>query len=290
MSTPTTLTLPAPAKLNLFLHINGRRDDGYHELQTLFQFLDYSDSLTFTPRNDGIISLRGMDELPAADNLITRAARQLQQTSGRAVHDQRGADIRIEKRLPTGGGLGGGSSNAATTLVALNRLWELNLSRSQLADIGLSLGADVPVFVQGHAAWAEGVGEQLTPAEPAEPWYLVLHPDCEISTGQVFGHPDLTRGTPKRKIRTAFEGNRSDFRNDCGAVVRLLYPKVDEALTWLEHYGEARLTGTGACVFCPFETQSAAITAYEEKPSGINGFIARGRNRSPLYTQLGELD
>jgi 4-diphosphocytidyl-2C-methyl-D-erythritol kinase len=174
--------------------------------------------------------------------------------------------------------------------VALNRLWGLNLSRAQLAGIGLSLGADVPVFVHGHAAWAEGIGEQLTPVEPAERWYLVLHPDCEISTGQVFGHPDLTRNTPERRIRTAFEGNGSDFRNDCEAVVRLLYPKVDKALTWLEHYGEARLTGTGACVFCPFETQSAAITAYEEKPSGINGFIARGRNRSPLYTQLGELD
>ena len=288
MTTPGSLTLPAPAKLNLFLHITGRRSDGYHELQTLFQFLDYCDTLTFSPRNDGRIAVRGMDELPTADNLITRAARKLQDRH--AGDGQPGVDIRVDKRLPTGGGLGGGSSNAATTLVALNQLWGLGLSRGQLADTGLSLGADVPVFVHGHAAWAEGVGEQLTPVEPAEPWYLVLHPNCEISTGQVFGHPDLTRDTPKRRIRTAFEGSGNDFRNDCEAVVRLLYPKVDHALTWLQQYGEARLTGTGACVFCPFETQSAAITAYEEKPSGINGFIARGRNRSPLYTQLGELD
>ncbi|TDT38452.1 4-diphosphocytidyl-2-C-methyl-D-erythritol kinase [Halospina denitrificans] len=290
MSTPATLTLPAPAKLNLFLHITGRRNDGYHELQTLFQFLDYSDSLTFTARDDGEVSLSGMGELPAADNLITRAAHRLQQSGAPGGQSHPGADIRIEKHLPSGGGLGGGSSNAATTLVALNRLWGLNLSRTQLADIGLSLGADVPVFIHGHAAWAEGIGEQLTSVEPAEPWYLVLHPDCEISTGEVFGHSDLTRNTPKRRIRTAFEGSGSGFRNDCEAVVRLLYPEVDKALAWLQHYGEARLTGTGACVFCPFETQSAAITAYEEKPSGINGFIARGRNRSPLYTQLGELD
>lgn len=284
MNTP--FTLPAPAKLNLFLHITGRRRDGYHELQTLFQFLDIADQLTFTPRNDGQISLRGMDQLPHDDNLILHAARALKGSARNGA----GVDIRIDKQLPMGGGLGGGSSNAATTLVALNRLWQLNLSTDQLAATGLSLGADVPVFVHGEAAWAEGIGEILTRAEPPEPWYLVLVPQCTVNTGEVFKHPDLTRNTAKRRIRTAFEGNDSTWRNDCEAVVRSLYPEVEEALDWLKKQGEARLTGTGSCVFCPFETQSAAHRAYANRPSGINGFIAQGRNRSPLYRQLGELD
>ncbi|MGM0450636.1 MAG: 4-(cytidine 5'-diphospho)-2-C-methyl-D-erythritol kinase [Pseudomonadota bacterium] len=281
----TPLDLPAPAKLNLFLHITGRRDDGYHELQTLFQFLDQSDQLRITPRRDGRILVRGPEWLPSGDNLVTRAAHQLQSQTGTDM----GAEIELDKRLPAGGGLGGGSSDAATTLVGLNQLWETGLSRSQLARFGLGLGADVPVFIHGVAAWGEGVGEQLTPVLPPEHWYLVLVPEDEVSTGSVFGHPDLTRDTPKRRIRTAFEGN-DGFRNDCEPIVRRLYPTVDRALAWLGQYGEARLTGTGGCVFCPFETQSAAIDAHAEKPSGINGFIAQGRNRSPLYTQLGELD
>ena len=283
---PSTLRLPAPAKLNLFLHITGQRADGYHELQTLFQFLDMADDLHFKPRTDGVIRVHGMTELPEGSNLIAHAARKLQKHAAEGA----GVDITINKNLPMGGGLGGGSSDAATTLVALNRIWKLAMSRQQLADLGLTLGADVPVFVHGQAAWAEGVGEQLTPVEPVEPWYLVLIPDCMISTADVFRHPDLTRNTAKRRIRTAFEGNDNAFRNDCENVVRSLYPAVDKALEWLSQYGEARLTGTGSCVFCPFETQSAAHKAYANRPSGINGFIARGRNRSPLYRQLGELD
>ncbi len=279
------LDLPAPAKLNLFLHITGQRDDGYHELQTLFQFLDQSDRLRITPRADGRILVQGPDWLPPEDNLITRAARQLQTQSGTGL----GADIVLDKRLPAGGGLGGGSSDAATALVGLNHLWETGLNRSQLAQLGLTLGADVPVFIHGVAAWGEGVGDQLTPALPPEHWYLVLVPEEAVSTARVFGHPDLTRNTPKRRIRTAFEGS-DGFRNDCEPIVRRLYPAIDRALEWLGQYGDARLTGTGGCVFCPFETQSAAIDAHAEKPSGINGFIAQGRNRSPLYTQLGELD
>ena len=279
------LHLPAPAKLNLFLHITGRRDDGYHELQTLFQFLDQSDHLQIRSRRDGRIRLQGPDWLSSGDNLVTRAAHRLQSHTGTGM----GADIKLAKRLPAGGGLGGGSSDAATTLVGLNRLWETGLNRSQLAQLGLTLGADVPVFIHGVSAWGEGVGERLTPALPPECWYLVLIPEADVATGSVFGHPDLTRNTPKRRIRTAFGGS-DGFRNDCEPVVRRLYPAVDQALEWLGRYGEARLTGTGGCVFCPFETQSAAIDAHAEKPSGINGFIAQGRNRSPLYTQLGELD
>ena len=280
-----TLDLPAPAKLNLFLHITGRRDDGYHELQTLFQFLDHSDRLRITPRNDGLIQLHGPEWLPPGDNLITHAAQRLRARTGTGL----GADIELTKMLPAGGGLGGGSSDAATALVGLNHLWETGLSRPQLATLGLELGADVPVFIHGVAAWGEGVGEKLTPVLPPEHWYLVLVPEVEVSTARIFGHPDLTRDTPKRRIRTAFEGS-DGFRNDCEPIVRQLYPAVDQALKWLGQYGEARLTGTGGCVFCPFETQSAAIDAHAEKPSGINGFIAQGRNRSPLYTQLGELD
>ena len=279
------LDLPAPAKLNLFLHITGRQDDGYHELQTLFQFLDRCDQLRITPRNDGRIRVQGPEWLPSEDNLITRAARQLQSRTGTGL----GAEIELDKHLPAGGGLGGGSSDAATALVGLNQLWGTGLSRGQLARLGLELGADVPVFIHGVAAWGEGVGERLTPALPPEHWYLVLVPEVDVSTGSVFGHPDLTRNTPKRRIRTAFEGS-DGFRNDCEPIVRQLYPAVEQALEWLGQYGEARLTGTGGCVFCPFETQSAAIDAHAEKPSGINGFIAQSRNRSPLYTQLGELD
>lgn len=281
----TGLDLPAPAKLNLFLHITGRREDNYHELQTLFQFLDQSDRLRLTSRRDGRILVRGPEWLTPENNLVTRAAHQLQSHTGTRL----GADIELDKHLPAGGGLGGGSSDAATTLVGLNQLWETGLSPAQLARLGLALGADVPVFIHGEAAWGEGVGAQLTPALPPEYWYLVLAPDVEVSTGKIFGHPDLTRNTPKRRIRTAFEGS-DGFRNDCEPIVRRLYPAVDRALEWLGQYGKARMTGTGGCVFCPFETQSAAIDAHAEKPSGINGFIAQGRNRSPLYTQLGERD
>ena len=283
-----SLTLPSPAKLNLFLHILGRRDDGYHELQTLFQFLDYGDDITFTPRSDGLITLANpLPGVANADNLINRAAQML---AGAASHPVPGATIHVNKRLPMGGGLGGGSSNAATTLLGLNRLWSLGLGLPELAELGLGLGADVPVFVHGHAAWGEGVGEKLTPANPAEDWFVVLKPDCDISTREIFSKQGLTRNTPRIKIAPAFEGDASRYRNDCEDVVRGLYPEVRQGLEWLTKFGPARLTGTGACIFGRFPTEAKAQNIWASKPSGINGFVAKGVNISPLHKQLTELD
>ncbi|OZB08457.1 MAG: 4-(cytidine 5'-diphospho)-2-C-methyl-D-erythritol kinase [Marinobacter sp. 34-60-7] len=283
-----TLTLPSPAKLNLFLHITGRRPDGYHELQTLFQFLDYSDELSFrlTADRPDVYLATSIPGVPDDDNLIIRAARALAEHAGGPLP---GVEIRIRKRLPMGGGLGGGSSNAATTLLALNRLWQLGLSLDQLADIGLALGADVPVFVQGHAAFAEGIGEILTPAHPPENWFVVLKPDCDIATAKIFSEQGLTRNTPKIKIRPAFEGDASRYRNDCQDVVCQLYPEVNRSLEWLAQFGPARLTGTGACIFGRFPTESAARIIWESKPSGITGFVAKGLNVSPLHQKLTEL-
>lgn len=282
-----SLVLPSPAKLNLFLHILGRRPDGYHELQTLFQFLNYGDTLTLTARTDGRIVLeRPLPGVPDEENLIVRAARQLAAT---ADHTTPGVSIAVDKQLPMGGGLGGGSSNAATTLVGLNRLWGLNRSLDELAELGLSLGADVPVFVRGHAAWGEGVGERLTDTNPPEDWFLVIKPPCDISTKEIFSEQGLTRDTPGIKIAPAFEGDASRYRNDCEDVVRRLYPEVHQSLEWLAQFGPARLTGTGACIFGRFPTESAARIIWESKPSGITGFVAQGVNISPLYKKLTEL-
>ncbi|MGB1580636.1 MAG: 4-(cytidine 5'-diphospho)-2-C-methyl-D-erythritol kinase, partial [Nevskiales bacterium] len=232
---------PAPAKLNLCLHITGRRDDGYHLLQTLFQFLDYGDELVFTLRSDANVRrLEGPANLAEAEDLCVRAARALQAAAG--VHQ--GVDIELNKRLPMGGGLGGGSSNAATVLVALNQMWQLHWSVDQLAELGLGLGADVPVFVRGQAAWAEGVGEQLTPVEDkrlVEPFYLVVTPGCSVNTAEVFNHPALTRNSPPSKIAAFFAGQMG---NDCLEVVRKSYPPVAQALDWLSGFAEAKLTGT----------------------------------------------
>ncbi|RMJ05442.1 4-diphosphocytidyl-2-C-methyl-D-erythritol kinase [Marinobacter litoralis] len=284
----TSITLPSPAKLNLFLHITGKRPDGYHELQTLFQFLDYGDELTFTltPEQPEIRLENPIAGVPDDQNLIIRAARALASRSSNALP---GVRINLNKRLPMGGGLGGGSSNAATTLLGLNHLWNLNLSEDELADIGLTLGADVPVFVRGKAAIGEGVGEVLTPANPPQDWFLVLKPNCDINTGKIFSEKRLTRDTPKLKIRPAFEGDASRYRNDCEDVVRELYPEVDRSLEWLAQFGPARLTGTGACIFGRFPTESAARIIWESKPSGIKGFVAKGVNISPLHTKLTEL-
>ena len=282
-----SLVLPSPAKLNLFLHILGRRPDGYHELQTLFQFLNYGDTLTLTARTDGRIVLeQSLPGVPDEENLIVRAARQLAATAG---HTTPGVSIAVDKQLPMGGGLGGGSSNAATTLVGLNRLWGLNRSLDELAELGLSLGADVPVFVRGHAAWGEGVGERLTDANPPEDWFLVIKPPCDISTKEIFSEQGLTRDTPGIKIAPAFEGDASRYRNDCEDVVRKLYPEVNQSLEWLSQFGPARLTGTGACIFGRFPTESAARIIWESKPSGITGFVAKGVNISPLHQKLTEL-
>jgi 4-diphosphocytidyl-2-C-methyl-D-erythritol kinase len=273
---------PAPAKLNLFLHITGRRPDGYHELQTLFQFLDYGDELRFYPAPAGVIELlRPLPGVPAERDLCLRAARLLQAHSGRRV----GVAIELRKRLPMGGGLGGGSSDAATVLVALNRLWGVGLEPDQLAGLGLQLGADVPVFVRGFAAWAEGVGERLTPASPSEPWYLVVAPPVSVSTAAIFSDPELTRNTPPITIADfAFGAGH----NDCEPVVRRRFPAVDVVLAWLREYGPARMTGTGGCVFLPLAEEPAAHALAQLLPPDWIRFIARGCNRSPLLARLAE--
>lgn len=278
------LTLPAPAKLNLFLHITGRRADGYHELQTVFQLLDYGDTLTFSPRHDSALALSvggsvSLDRVTPSDNLVLRAAHALRERGGRP---DLGADIHLEKRLPTGGGLGGGSSDAATTLLGLNRLWRLGLEEDALADIGVALGADVPVFVRGRSAWAEGIGERLTPLALPERWYLVIHPGCQVSTAAVFSHAQLTRDTPTITISAFFAG---PTRNDCEVLVRRLAEPVDRALTWLEPFASARLTGTGACVFAAFDSEAAAREVLARVPTRWQAFVARGLDRSPAALQ-----
>lgn len=271
---------PAPAKLNLFLYITGQRPNGYHDLQTLFQFVDYGDTLTITPRRDNQLLLTpAIEGVKTEDNLIYRAAEALRQ----AANCELGADIHIDKILPMGGGLGGGSSNAATTLVALNHLWQTNLSVDELAKIGLKLGADVPVFVRGTSAFAEGVGEKLQPAEPDEKWFLVAKPDISIATVDIFTHPDLPRNTKKRSLEALLHGA---YENDCEKIVRSLNPEVDQALSWLLEYAPSRLTGTGACVFSEFNTQEEANAILKILPDWLHGFVAKGVNTSPLMTAL----
>lgn len=281
ITTPTHW--PSPAKLNLFLYITGRRDNGYHELQTLFQFVDVGDELTVTANRE-TSSITITPEIPGVateDNLIWKAATALQQYSSTTF----GADIQLKKVLPMGGGIGGGSSNAATVLVALNYLWQLNLSDDQLAEIGLKLGADVPVFVRGHAAFAEGVGEQLQPANPDEKWYLVVKPQVSIATVDIFTHSELTRNTPKRALSTLLE---QEYVNDCEKIVRMLYPEVDKQLSWLLQYAPSRLTGTGSCVFAEFNSKKKAESVLEQLPDTVSAFVARGRNISPLKETLAE--
>jgi 4-diphosphocytidyl-2-C-methyl-D-erythritol kinase len=272
---------PAPAKLNLFLHVTGRRADGYHTLQTVFQFLDHGDSLGFEPRTDAHVRrVSGPAALDAESDLVVRAARLLQQASGL----RQGADIHLDKRLPLGGGLGGGSSDAATTLVALNRLWGLDWPPARLAELGLQLGADVPVFVHGHAAWAEGVGELLTPVELPEPFYLVITPPCQVSTAEIFNAPELKRDSPPIRMPQFLSGMA---RNDCWPVVRERYPQVAQAFDFLEEHAQARLTGTGASVFAAFASREAACAVRDRAPQGWQCFVARGLNRSPLLVRAG---
>jgi len=273
----TTLSLLSPAKLNLFLHITGRRDDGYHQLQTLFQLLDWGDQLHFMPNDSGAITLDGCDlNIPLEENLIFRSARLLQRGT-------LGVRISLDKKIPAGGGLGGGSSNAATTLLALNHLWDLGMPLSQLQALGAELGADVPVFVGAHTAWAEGIGEILTPLDLPERWFLILVPDCHVSTAEIFSHQQLTRNSPAIKMAAFFEG---DSRNDCQQLVRRFYPEVDNALKKLENFGEARLTGTGACVFASFGTAAEARAAQRQMPREWTSIVARGINESPIPEAL----
>lgn len=268
---------PAPAKINLFLHIVGRRDDGYHELQTVFQFLDHGDTLFFRPRGDGVcVNLTPLEGVNPDHDLAVRAARLLSQASGCGL----GADIRIDKRLPMGSGLGGGSSNAATTLVALNRFWNLGFTRDELANLGLRLGADVPVFVHGHASFAEGVGERLTTLELPEPWFLVVSPPVAVSTREIFEAPELRRDTPRITSRQYRAG--SVTRNDCEPVTRARYPLVEQALQQLRKFAPARMTGTGGSVFAAFASRPEALMARAAMPAGWGSFVARGLNDSPL--------
>lgn len=280
MVTINSITLPSPAKINLFLHITGRRADGYHNLQTLFQLLDYGDQLTFTATQSSTISLSPqLDGVSAEDNLIMRAARLLQQ----ATHSDSGCQIQLHKKLPMGAGLGGGSSNAATTLLGLNQLWQTQLSLPQLEELGRQLGADVPVFIRGRTAFAEGIGEQLTALDLSQSWYLVVTPNVEVSTAQIFSHPELTRHSAPIKIRALSE---AQYRNDCQPIVEQLYPPVKQALSWLQRYKKPLMTGTGASVFCRFDSESQAVQAQTEVPEKWSSFVAPGVNLSPLHKQL----
>ena len=286
------IELPAPAKLNLFLHVVGRQADGYHELQTVFQFVDLADRVRIARRADGLlrrtVAIPGVAE---ADDLVIRAAQLLRDEFG----IDEGVDIAVEKRIPLGGGLGGGSSDAASTLVGLNRLWNLGLDAERMAALAVRLGADVPVFVRGVASWAEGVGERLVPLDLERPWYVLIVLPFAVSTADVFRAPALTRSTPRFRISQLLpsrEGNPDSpvriepllaaTHNDCEPVVRAMHPPVGEAVDWLSQYSRGRMTGTGATAFAPFDTRAHALEVASKVPAPWRGLVARGLNRSPL--------
>ncbi len=278
---PVELRLSAPAKLNLFLHVTARRADGYHELETVFQLLDLADTLRLRRRTDGRIErISVLDGVPAEQDLVVRAARGLQAATGTPF----GADIAVDKRLPMGGGLGGGSSDAATVLVGLNALWGCGLDLDRLAELGLALGADVPVFVRGDSAYAEGVGEQLQPLALPERHFVVLHPGLGVRTAEIFQAPELTRNSPKTTMRGFVSGAAT--HNDLQAVVVARQPRVREALDWLGQFGAARMTGSGACVFAAFENAETAQRIAVQAPESMKAFVARGINRSPLHDEV----
>lgn len=282
------LTCPAPAKLNLFLHVVGRKPDGYHLLQTLFRFIDLHDTLHFTPREDGVVRrTNAVEGVAEEQDLCVRAARLLQSETGCTS----GVDIAIEKRIPMGGGLGGGSSDAATTLIALNRLWSLGLSRTRLMQLGLRLGADVPVFVFGENAFAEGVGEKLQAYPLPETWYVVLFPPVHVPTVQIFSHPELTRDTVSITMRALSE---QELHNDLQSVVCKLYPEVARYIAWLDNlrvgrqacegsFGKAMMTGSGACVFAAFASRSEAEAVLQQLPPEMRGVVAQGLEKHPLH-------
>jgi 4-diphosphocytidyl-2-C-methyl-D-erythritol kinase len=274
------LILPAPAKLNRFLHINSQRLDGYHDLQTIFQFIDYGDTLTFIPRDDGQITVNAkIPGLSQKNNLVYRAAKLIQ----RHDKNRRGVEITLEKKIPMGAGLGGGSSNAATTLHGLNKLWDLKLSSEFLQREGLLLGADVPVFVQGHACWAEGLGEIMTPMQLPESWFVVVVPPVHVATAEIFFDQKLPRDTPRVERSLAL---LQTGWNDCQAVVGARFPEVAQAIEWLSQFGRAQMTGTGCAVFAPFANKTEATNALAKIPSSYTGFMAKGLNVSPLLTTL----
>lgn len=275
---------PAPAKLNLFLHVVGRREDGRHNLQTAFQLLDYGDELDFALRSDEQISVQpALQGVTFEDHLCVRAARALQARMARP----RGVDITCRKRIPMGGGLGGGSSDAATCLVALNQLWAVGLDEDELAEIGLSLGADVPVFVRGRSAFAEGVGERLTPVSLPEPWYCVVTPDCHVPTGEIFAARELTRNTAPVTISDLL-AHTTELGNDCWPVVASRFPTVRHAHERLSEYGVARMSGTGASVFLQCADRNTALQIAAKMPENWQCFVAQGLNQSPLQTRANE--
>ena len=280
---------PAPAKLNLMLHITGRRADGYHELQTVFQFVDLCDELQFEITSNGQISRsNGPANISAEDDLVVRSAGVLQQETASG----KGARISVNKHIPVGAGLGGGSSDAATALHALNALWKLNLNIDQLAEIGLGLGADVPVFVRGCAAFAEGIGERLQAVSLAETWYLLITPDVHVSTAKIFSDPELTRDCPAIKISAL---STAAWDNVCVPVVTRRYPEVDKALKLLGSFAEAKMSGTGATVFAPFESRQEAERILQQLQAAADWaenwqvFICRGKNRSPLFEFMNKI-
>ncbi len=278
-----SITLPSPAKLNLFLHILDRREDGYHNLQTLFQILDVGDQLSFSVNKQPEINIiSDIKNIKPQDNLVFKAAYALKQ----ATDCQWGCDIQLDKKIPMGAGLGGGSSNAATALVGLNHLWQCNLSLDQLAKIGGKLGADIPVFIKGYTAFAEGIGDKLTPISLDEFYYLVVTPKINIPTEQIFCHSELTRNAPAIKIRALSE---ELYRNDCQSVVETLYPEVKQVSDWLKRYGNPLMTGTGASVYCRFDSQQEAKKAQQTVPNSWSSFVAKGINQSPLHKQLENL-
>jgi 4-diphosphocytidyl-2-C-methyl-D-erythritol kinase len=280
MFSESFLTCPAPAKLNLFLHVIGRREDGYHLLQTLFRFLDFGDTVHVRVHGESAIERLGeVPGIPPDQDLAVRAARLLQQLAGVTT----GAQIKLEKRLPLGGGLGGGSSDAATTLIALNRLWDLRWSRLQLQELGLKLGADLPVFLFGHSAFAEGVGERLQKIALDPAWYIVLIPPVAVSTASVFSDPELTRDSSPIKILRFSAG---PGRNDLESVVCRRYPEVARHVEWLRRFGPAAMTGSGACVFAAFDSEQAAEQVFRQRPGGMQGFVAKGLDRHPLCEWL----
>ncbi|MCW8986254.1 MAG: 4-(cytidine 5'-diphospho)-2-C-methyl-D-erythritol kinase [Gammaproteobacteria bacterium] len=278
------LTITAPAKLNLFLHITGQREDGYHLLQTIFQFLDYADTISLTVREDGQINRTSeLEGVPAETDLVVKAAKCLQQHCiNQFAGRQLGADISVDKILPMGGGLGGGSSNAASVLVGLNHLWECGLSQQELMGLGVELGADVPIFIFAQSAWAEGVGEHLKAVDLPEKWFLVLKPSINVSTAKVFSNSQLRRDCSTITIRDFLEGQTE---NVCEKPVREMYPEVDQALKDLARYsgnGKSKLTGTGACVFAAFDNKEQADHALHELSKKWDGFVAKGMNQTPL--------
>lgn len=282
--TAASLAWPAPAKLNLCLHIVGRREDGYHLLQSAMQLIDLCDEVRLHERPDGVIErVAGPAEVPPDTDLVVRAARLL--AAGRAL--SRGVGIELRKNVPIQAGLGGGSSDAATALAALNEWWDLRLPVAELARLGLQLGADVPFFVHGRAAWAEGIGERLTPYDFPEETYLVIQPATAVSTAEIFQAPELTRNSAVTTIRAFVAGGG---RNDCTSCVRSRYPEVAEALDWLQEFGRARLTGTGACVFAAMPDSARAAEVAARLPARWRGFVVQSLNRSPLLDRLRQSD